>query len=90
MYWGKRIIEWTRSPEEAHRYALYLNNKYELDGRDPNSFAGVAWCFGLHDRPWPTHRVFGKVRTMTASGLLRKFDADAYAKKYEVSHAKLR
>jgi len=84
MYWGKRIIEWTRKPEAAFRTALYLNNKYELDGRDPNGFTGVAWCFGKHDRPWPTHPVLGKVRIMRASGLRRKFDADAYARKYEV------
>jgi len=84
MYWGKRIIEWTRKPEAAFRTALYLNNKYEIDGRDPNGFTGVAWCFGKHDRPWPTHPVLGKVRIMRASGLRRKFDADAYARKYEV------
>ncbi len=84
MYWGKRIVEWTRTPEEAFRIALYLNNKYELDGRDPNGFTGVAWCFGKHDRPWPTHSVLGMVRIMKASGLRRKFDADAYARKYEV------
>jgi len=46
MYWGKKVIEWTANPEEAFRILLYLNNKYELDGRDPNSFTGVAWCFG--------------------------------------------
>jgi deoxyribodipyrimidine photo-lyase len=86
MYWGKRIVEWTKKPEDAYRTALRLNNKYELDGRDPNAFAGVAWCFGKHDRAWPTHPVLGKIRIMTASGLRRKFDADAYARKYEVSH----
>jgi deoxyribodipyrimidine photo-lyase len=86
MYWGKRIIEWTKAPEEAFRIALYLNNKYEIDGRDANGFTGVAWCFGKHDRAWPTHNVFGKVRIMMPSGLKRKFDADAYARKYEVQH----
>jgi len=84
MYWGKRIIEWTRTPEDAFRTALYLNNKYELDGRDPNGFTGIAWCFGKHDRAWPSHPVLGKVRTMKAAGLRRKFKADAYARKYEV------
>lgn len=88
MYWGKRILTWTETPEEAFRIALFLNNKYELDGRDPNGFTGVAWCFGKHDRAWPTHPVFGKVRMMAASGLRRKFDADAYARKYEVKHGK--
>lgn len=82
MYWGKKILEWTHAPEEAFRIALYLNNKYELDGRDPNGFAGVAWCFGEHDRPWPERPVLGKVRYMSSEGLRRKFDADAYAKKW--------
>jgi deoxyribodipyrimidine photo-lyase len=78
MYWGKKIIEWTRTPEQAYRIALYLNNKYELDGRDPNAFAGVAWCFGKHDRPWGERKIFGKVRYMNDAGLRRKFDVDAY------------
>ena len=81
MYWGKKIIEWSRTPEGAFRAALYLNNKYELDGRDPNGFAGVAWCFGKHDRPWGERPVFGKVRYMNDKGLKRKFDADGYVKK---------
>jgi deoxyribodipyrimidine photo-lyase len=78
MYWGKKIIEWSRSPDEAFRTALALNNRYELDGRDPNSFAGVAWCFGKHDRPWKERKVFGTVRWMSDTGLKRKFDMDAY------------
>ena len=81
MYWGKKIIEWSRTPEEAFRKALYLNNKYELDGRDPNGFTGVAWCFGKHDRPWGERPIFGQVRYMNDKGLKRKFDADAYVKK---------
>jgi deoxyribodipyrimidine photo-lyase len=80
MYWGKKIIEWTKTPQEAYDYALYLNNKYELDGRDPNGFAGVAWCFGKHDRPWRERSIFGKIRYMNANGLKRKFDADKYVK----------
>lgn len=78
MYWGKKILEWTPSPRKGFEIALYLNNKYELDGRDPNGFAGVAWCFGKHDRAWAERSVFGKVRYMNAAGLRRKFDADAY------------
>ena len=77
---GKKIIEWTRTPEQAYKTALYLNNKYELDGRSPNGFAGVAWCFGKHDRPWKERTIFGKIRYMNAKGLKRKFDADAYVK----------
>lgn len=81
MYWGKKILEWSKSPEDAFRIALYLNNKYELDGRDPNGFTGVAWCFGKHDRPWKERRVFAKIRYMNANGLKRKFDADKYVQK---------
>jgi len=83
MYWGKKILEWTESPQEALRFALYLNDKYELDGRDANGFTGVAWCLGKHDRPWGERPVFGKVRYMSANGLRRKFDADAYVGKVE-------
>ena len=83
MYWGKKILEWTRRPQTAFRWALYLNNKYFLDGRDPNSWAGVAWCFGLHDRPWGERPVFGTVRYMNASGLERKFDMDEYIRKVD-------
>jgi deoxyribodipyrimidine photo-lyase len=81
MYWGKKIMEWSESPEEAFRIALHLNNKYELDGRDANSFTGVAWCFGKHDRPWARRPVFGTVRYMNANGLKRKFDIEAYVRK---------
>ncbi|MGD2095915.1 MAG: deoxyribodipyrimidine photo-lyase [Phycisphaerales bacterium] len=83
MYWGKKILEWTNNPATAFKTALYLNNKYELDGRNPNGFAGVAWCFGKHDRPWPERPVFGKIRYMNAAGLKRKFNVDAYVKKIQ-------
>ena len=78
MYWGKKIIEWTRTPGDAYRIALYLNNRYELDGRDPNGYAGVAWCFGKHDRPWKERPIFGKIRYMNDRGLERKFDMKRY------------
>jgi len=81
MYWGKKILEWSASPEEAFASALTLNNKYEIDGRDPNGFAGVAWCFGKHDRPWGKRPIFGSVRYMNDRGLRRKFDADQYVRK---------
>jgi deoxyribodipyrimidine photo-lyase len=80
MYWGKKILEWTGTPEEAFRTALYLNNKYELDGRDPNGFAGVAWCFGKHDRPWAPRPIFGNIRYMNDKGLRRKFIPDHYVR----------
>ncbi|MEE4310852.1 MAG: deoxyribodipyrimidine photo-lyase [candidate division KSB1 bacterium] len=83
MYWGKKILEWNRSPGEAFDVAVYLNNKYELDGRDPNGFTGVAWCFGKHDRAWFERDIFGKVRYMNANGLKRKFDIGAYVEKVD-------
>ena len=81
MYWGKKILQWIKSPQYAFKVALYLNDKYELDGRDPNGYAGVAWCFGKHDRPWKTRSIFGSVRYMNDKGLKKKFDADAYVEK---------
>jgi deoxyribodipyrimidine photo-lyase len=78
MYWGKKILEWSESPEQAYDTALLLNNRYFLDGRDANSYAGVAWCFGKHDRAWNERPIFGKVRYMAESGLKRKFDMDGY------------
>ena len=83
MYWGKKILEWSRTPQEAHATALALNNKYFLDGRDANSFANVAWIFGQHDRPWGERPIFGKVRYMNAAGLERKCDIEAYVAKVE-------
>ncbi|MEJ2647601.1 MAG: deoxyribodipyrimidine photo-lyase [Sedimentisphaerales bacterium] len=81
MYWGKKILEWTENPQSGFEIALALNNKYELDGRDANGFAGVAWCFGKHDRAWQERPVFGKIRYMNSAGLKRKFDPDAYVEK---------
>ena len=83
MYWGKKILEWSKNPKEGFRIALHLNNKYELDGRDPNGFAGIAWCFGKHDRAWAERKVFGKIRYMNAAGLKKKFDPDKYIKKVD-------
>ena len=81
MYWGKKILEWSLTPQEAFKRCLYLNNKYELDGRDPNGYAGVAWCFGKHDRAWKERSIFGKVRYMNDNGLKRKFDIDRYVER---------
>jgi deoxyribodipyrimidine photo-lyase len=81
MYWGKKILEWSRDPEEGFAVTLALNNKYFLDGRDPNSYAGVAWVYGVHDRAWPSRAIYGKVRSMMASGLERKCDIQAYVRK---------
>jgi deoxyribodipyrimidine photo-lyase len=81
MYWCKKIIEWTKNIKTAFEYAIYLNNKYALDGRDPNSFAGTAWSFGKHDRPWQDRAIFGKIRYMNQAGLKRKFNIDNYVKR---------
>jgi deoxyribodipyrimidine photo-lyase len=81
LYWGKKIIEWTRTPEYAWRVMAALNNKYFLDGRDPNSYANIGWIFGLHDHGWPERPIFGKVRYMSAGGLKRKTDPEAYVRK---------
>lgn len=83
MYWGKKIIEWSASPEEAFKTMLALNNRYEIDGRDANGFTGVAWCFGKHDRPWKERAIFGSVRYMAASGLERKFAIQNYVHQVE-------
>ena len=83
MYWGKKILEWTPNPEKGYDITLYLNNKYELDGRDPNGFTGVAWCYGKHDRAWKERPVFGKTRYMSAGGLERKFDIQKYCEEIE-------
>jgi deoxyribodipyrimidine photo-lyase len=84
MYWGKKILEWSASPEEAFSIAVKLNNKYELDGRGPNGYTGVAWCLGKHDRPWARRPVFGSIRYMSAGGLKRKFDIEKYVQKYSI------
>lgn len=88
MYWGKKILEWSPHPEEALHRILYLNDKYELDGRDPNGYAGALWCLGKHDRPFRERQVFGTVRYMSESGLKRKFDMDTYVKRAESLHRK--
>lgn len=82
MYWGKKIIEWTKFPQQAFEWMQYINNFYQLDGRDANSYAGIAWCFGLHDHPWKERQIFGKVRYMNEKGLKRKFLIDDYARKW--------
>jgi deoxyribodipyrimidine photo-lyase len=79
MYWAKKILEWTSGPEEAMEVAITLNDRYELDGRDPNGYAGIAWSIGgVHDRAWGSRPVFGKVRYMSEAGSRRKFDVRAF------------
>ena len=83
MYWGKKILEWSNTPAHAFRTTLAINNKYFLDGRDANSYAGVAWIYGVHDRAWFQRPIFGKVRYMAASGLERKCDIGNYLNKVD-------
>lgn len=84
MYWAKKILEWSASPEDALATAIYLNDKYELDGRDPNGYAGIAWSIGgVHDRAWFTRPIFGLVRYMARSGCESKFDVKAYIATYK-------
>jgi len=80
MYWGKKIIEWCASPQEALEIMIGLHDRYALDGRDPNTYANILWCFGLHDRPWAERHVFGAVRYMSLQGMQRKTDVDAYVR----------
>jgi deoxyribodipyrimidine photo-lyase len=84
MYWAKKILEWNRSPAEAFRVAVWLNDRYELDGRDPNGYAGVAWAIGgKHDRAWgPERPVYGLVRYMSLASTSQKFDGKAYIKRW--------
>jgi deoxyribodipyrimidine photo-lyase len=84
MLWAKRILEWSETPEEAFERAVYLNDRYELDGRDPNGYAGIAWSIGgRHDRPWPRPPVFGSVRYMSSESARRKMNIPAYIRRVE-------
>ena len=83
MLWGKKVLHWSRTPREALEILIHLNNKYALDGRDPNSYSGIFWCFGRYDRPWaPERPVFGTVRYMSSESTRRKFKVDGYVKRY--------
>jgi deoxyribodipyrimidine photo-lyase len=83
MYWAKKILEWTASPEEALEVAILLNDKYELDGRDANGYVGIAWSVGgVHDRAWNERPIFGKVRYMSYGGCKRKFKVKTYIEQH--------
>ena len=95
MYWAKKILEWTKSPQEALSFAILLNDKYDIDGNDPNGYVGCAWSIGgVHDRrkcniykklkkiAWKDRSVFGKVRYMNYEGCKRKFQVQTYISKY--------
>ena len=88
MYWAKKILEWSPSMAVAYRRAVWLNDRYELDGRDPNGYAGIAWAIvGKHDRAWFERPIFGQIRSMSYAGTSRKFDAAAYIRQVENSEA---
>lgn len=79
MYWAKKILEWTETPEEALRVAIYLNDRYQLDGRDTNGYTGIAWSIGgVHDRAWHEREIFGKIRYMSYNGCASKFHVKSY------------
>jgi deoxyribodipyrimidine photo-lyase len=83
MYWAKKILEWAPDPAAAFDWALTLNDRYELDGRDPSGYAGIAWAIvGRHDRPWFNRPIFGLVRTMTANSTAKKFDSKLYIRQH--------
>lgn len=84
MLWGKKVLEWSKTPEEAYQTLVHLNNKYALDGRNPNSYTGILWCFGLFDRPWaPERDVYGVVRYMSSENTAKKFKLGNYLKYVE-------
>jgi deoxyribodipyrimidine photo-lyase len=84
MLWGKKVIEWSESPSAAYATLVHLNNKYALDGRDPNSYTGILWCFGAFDRPWaPERPVLGTLRYMSSANTARKFDLKPYLRYVE-------
>ena len=83
MYWAKKILEWTQSPEEALEFALYFNDHYSLDGADSNGFVGCMWSIvGIHDQGWTERPIFGKIRFMNYQGCKRKFDIATYSMKH--------
>jgi len=85
MYWAKKILEWTEKPEDALKIAIYLNDKYELDGRDSNGYTGIAWSVGgVHDRAWKERSIYGKIRYMSYNGCKSKFDVKKYMEKFNL------
>ena len=84
MLWGKKVLEWTASPRDALDVLVELNNKYAVDGRDPNSYSGIFWVLGRYDRPWgPERPIFGKIRYMTSENTARKVSVEGYIETYK-------
>jgi deoxyribodipyrimidine photo-lyase len=85
MYWAKKILEWSDDAETAFNITLGMNDRYEMDGRDPNGYVGVSWAIGgTHDRPWPERPIFGKVRFMSYESTRKKFDSKGYIRRSEL------
>jgi deoxyribodipyrimidine photo-lyase len=83
MLWGKKILEWSQTPQEAARVMIHLNNKYGVDGRNPNSYSGIFWVLGRYDRPWgPERPIFGLIRYMSSENTARKVSVKKYIRKY--------
>ena len=89
MYWGKKIMEWSPTLDEALRTMFRIHSIYALDGRDPNTATGILWCFGLHDRPWSERPIFGQLRYMSYDGMKRKTDIAAYIRQIDSPQATL-
>ncbi|MBL0161035.1 MAG: deoxyribodipyrimidine photo-lyase [Bryobacterales bacterium] len=87
MYWGKKIIEWSPTCQDALEAMIHIHDKYALDGRDPNTYTNILWCFGLHDRPWGERPIFGMIRYMGLEGMKRKTGVDAYLR--EIGHLRI-
>jgi deoxyribodipyrimidine photo-lyase len=82
MLWGKLPLTWMARPEDAHAALVHLNDRFALDGRDPDGYANIGWCFGLHDRPWPSRRIYGTVRCMTSKSARQKLDFEEYIERW--------
>jgi deoxyribodipyrimidine photo-lyase len=83
MLWGKKILEWSPTPQDALSTMIELNNKYAVDGRNPNSYSGIFWVLGRYDRPWgPVRPIFGKIRYMSSENTARKVKVNEYIEKY--------
>jgi deoxyribodipyrimidine photo-lyase len=83
MLWGKKILEWSKTPEQALASAIFLNDRYAVDGRDPNSYSGILWCFGRYDRAWgPERPIFGSVRYMSSASTEKKLWLEQYLSRY--------
>jgi deoxyribodipyrimidine photo-lyase len=82
MLWGKKILEWSKTPQDAFALAIELNNRWSVDGRNPNSYAGISWVFGRYDRGWPERAIYGKVRSMSSDSTRRKVTIDDYMRRW--------